>query len=207
MHRSARRAIRCAVLAAALGAGACARPAPPPAPAPPPPAAERSAPPPCERIEAIEVRKSERALVAACTGGGALRLPVALARAAGPKRARGDQRMPEGEYRIAGPMRPSRRFHRFLPIDYPSVADAERAFAEGRIGAAERDAIVRAHRARRMPPQETALGGHLGFHGEGRRWRGSGALDWTEGCIALRDEDIERLGALAPPGTPVRIVP
>lgn len=207
MHRPARGAIRCAALAAAvIAAGACARPAPPEPPAPPP-AAERPAPPLCERIEAIEVRKSERALVAACAGGGELRLPVALARAAGPKRARGDQRMPEGEYRIAGPLRPSQRFHRFLPIDYPSVADAERAFAERRIGAVERDAIVRAHRARRLPPQETALGGHLGFHGEGKRWRGSGALDWTEGCIALADGDIERLGALAPPGTPVRIVP
>lgn len=201
-----RRSVRGAVLCAAVVAGACARPAPEPPPAPPP--AEATEPPAaCERIEAIVVRKRERVLVAACTGGGELRLPVALARAPGAKRARGDQRMPEGDYRIAAPLRPSRRFHRFLPIDYPSPADAERALAEGRIGAAERDAIVRAHRARRMPPQETALGGHLGFHGEGRRWHGSGALDWTEGCIALGDADVERLGALAPPGTPVRIEP
>jgi hypothetical protein len=203
MRRPARSALVCA---AALAAGACARPAPPP-PAPAPAAEAPAPPPPCERVERIVVRKSERALVAACTGGGELRLPVALARAAGPKRVRGDHRMPEGDYRIAAPARPSARFHRFLPIDYPSPADAERGLADGRIGAAERDAIVRAHRAGRMPPQETPLGGHLGFHGEGRRWKGSGALDWTEGCIALADADVERLGRLAPPGTPVRIEP
>jgi hypothetical protein len=196
---------RLALLGAVAWAGACAQPAPEPPPAPPvaqtPPAALA-----CERIERIVVRKAERVLVAACTGGGELRLPVALARAPGPKRARGDQRMPEGDYRIAGPPRPS-RFHRFLPIDYPSPDDAARALAEGRIGRPEHDAIVAAHRAGRLPSQETALGGHLGFHGEGRRWRGAGSLDWTEGCIALRDGDVERLGRLAPPGTPVRIEP
>lgn len=171
-------------------------------------APEAPAPPPvCERIEEIVVRKNERTLVATCAGGGELRMPVALARAAGPKRARGDHRMPEGTYRIAGPLRRSARFHRFLPIDYPAPADAARALAEGRIGRADHDAIVRSHRLGRLPPQETPLGGHLGLHGEGQRWRGAGALDWTEGCIALADPDIERLGALAAPGTPVRIEP
>lgn len=191
---------------AATWTGACAGPAPAPPPAPPAPEARAPSPLPCERIERIVVSKAARVLVAACAGGGELRLPVALARAPGAKRAKGDQRMPEGDYRIAGPARPS-RFHRFLPIDYPAPADAERALAEARIDRAERDAIVAAHRAGRLPPQTTALGGHLGFHGEGRRWRGEGDLDWTEGCIALSDGDVERLERLAPPGTPVRIEP
>lgn len=199
-----RRAALCAGAAVAL---ACARPEPAAPPAPPTAEAEAPAPAPCERLESIVVRKAERILVAACEGGGALRMPVALARVAGPKRMRGDRRMPEGEFRIAAPMRPSERFHRFLPIDYPTPADAARGLAEGLIGQRTHDAIVRAHREGRMPPQETALGGHLGFHGEGRRWRGSGALDWTEGCVALSDADMERLGDLAPPGTPVRIEP
>jgi len=205
MRRAKRVPLRLAVLCAAAWAGACARPAPAPPPAPP--AAETPAPAAaCERIERIVVRKAERVLVAACMGGGELRLPVALARAPGPKRASGDQRMPEGDYRIAGPPRTS-RFHRFVPIDYPAPADAALALAEGRIGRAQHDVIVAAHRAGRMPPQETALGGHLGFHGEGPRWQGDGDLDWTNGCIALSDGDIDRLGRLAPPGTPVRIEP
>jgi hypothetical protein len=114
--------------------------------------------------------------------------------------------MPEGDYAIAGPARPS-RFHRFIPIDYPSTNDAERALTEGRIGPEERDAIVRAHRRRRLPPQETALGGHLGLHGEGPRWQGDLDLDWTNGCIAVSDEAIDWLASRAPPGTPLRISP
>lgn len=193
------------LLTGVLSVAGCA--SAPPAPAPEA-AAEAPAPAPvCERIDQIVVRKAERILIATCAGGGELRMPVALARAEGPKRARGDQRMPEGAYRIAGPLRPSARFHRFLPIDYPTPDDAARGLAEGRIGRTEHEAIVRAHRAGRLPPQETPLGGHLGFHGEGRRWRGAGALDWTEGCVALGDPDIERLGALAGPGTPVSIEP
>jgi hypothetical protein len=161
----------------------------------------------CARIERIEVRKSERTLVAECTDGGRLVFEIALSRAAdGPKRALGDWRMPEGDYHVAGPARPS-RFHRFLPIDYPSPRDAESGLAEGRIGASEHAAILRAHAEGRLPPQDTALGGHLGFHGEGERWQGDLDLDWTEGCFALRDDAIEVLARAAPPGTPVRIEP
>ncbi len=152
------------------------------------------------------MRRAQRELVAACAGGGERRIAVALARASGPKRMSGDQSLPEGDYRIAGPARPS-RFHRFLPIDYPAPADADRALAEGRLAREDHDAIVTAHRQGRLPPQETPLGGHLGFHGEGRRWRGDLELDWTEGCIAMRDADIDWLGDRALPGTPVRIEP
>lgn len=168
----------------------------------PAPAAIPSAP--CERVERIVVRQAERVLVATCVGGAERRIPVALSRAPGPKRKSGDQSLPEGDYRIAGPPRTS-RFHRFLPIDYPAPADAARALAEGRISREDHDAIVAAHGQGRLPPQETALGGHLGFHGEGRRWRGNLALDWTEGCVAMSDSDIEWLAERSPPGTPVRI--
>lgn len=175
----------------------------PSAPAPAPTASVPS----CPRIDRLEVQKAARLLVAECAGGARLELPVALARAPGPKRVRGDQRVPEGDYRIAGPARASRRFHRFIPIDYPSKADAAQALAEGRIARAEYDAIVQAHAAGRLPPQETPLGGNLGLHGEGSRWRGAMALDWTEGCIALTDEAIELLARRVPPGTPVKIHP
>jgi hypothetical protein len=180
---------------------------PPPAEAPAP-AQTPPAPPPgrCEQIERLEVRKSERRLLAHCIGGGELAFPIALSREAGPKRARGDHRTPEGAYRIAAPARPS-RFHRFVPIDYPSLADADAGLAAGRISAGERDEIALAHREGRLPPQDTALGGNLGFHGEGSRWRGDLDLDWTEGCFALTDDAIEALAERAPPGTPVLIVP
>jgi len=214
--RGRARGVRARLAAAgliALGLAACAgwlQRVPPPAPPPelpslPPPPAP-ALPPPCTRIERIEVRKSERRLVAECTGGGQLALPIGLSREPGPKRRRGDQRTPEGEYRIAGRVRPS-RFHRFLPIDYPSDADAERALTEGSITAREREAIARAHRPGKLPPQNTALGGYVGFHGEGPRWQGNLDLDWTYGCFALADAAIDALAERAPPGTPVRILP
>jgi L,D-transpeptidase catalytic domain len=178
-------------------------PAPAPAPAPPPGPIDPSA---CQRALRIEVRKSERRLTADCVVGGYVAFPIALSREPGPKRARGDLRMPEGDYAIAGPAHQS-RFHLFVPIDYPSRADADRALAEGRIDRGTRDAIASAHAHGRMPPQDTALGGALGLHGEGARWRGDLALDWTEGCIALSDRAIEQLARLVWRGTPVRILP
>jgi murein L,D-transpeptidase YafK len=174
-------------------------PAPPAPPAPAPPAA-------CERVARIEVSKSARTLTAECEGGARLVFPVALAREPGPKRRAGDLRMPEGEYRIAGAARAS-RFGLFLPIDYPSPADAARGLAAGVIAREAYDAIVRAHERGALPPQDTALGGHLGLHGEGERWRGDLDLDWTEGCVALADAAIGRLARLVARGTPVAIHP
>ena len=137
-------------------------------------------------------------------GGGTLEFPIALSRERGPKRVAGDERMPEGDYRFIGPPRKS-RFYGFIPIDYPSRADADRAFAEGRITKEEHAAIGHSHRLGRLPPQNTPLGGALGIHGEGPRWRGDLALNWTYGCIAVTDLAIAQLAKLVRPGTPLHI--
>jgi murein L,D-transpeptidase YafK len=199
---------RAAAILLALALGGCiARPPPPPPEAPAPPAASPAPPPPCERIDRVLVRKSERALVAECAGGGRLAFKVALSREPGPKRSRGDRRTPEGHYRIAAAARPS-RFHRFIPIDYPSLADADRALDEGRLTAAERARIADAHARGVQPPADTALGGDIGIHGEGARWQGdSEHLDWTYGCIAVTDEQLEFLAERVAPGVPIEIHP
>ncbi|MFO0690628.1 MAG: L,D-transpeptidase [Myxococcota bacterium] len=174
-----------------------------PEPSPPPDPSSL----PCERVVRIEVRKAERHLIAACEGGGLRLFEIALSREpVGPKLRGGDQRIPEGDYHLAGDPRPS-RFHRFIPIDYPSIADADRALASRLIPNEDHHRIVAAHAAGRMPPQDTRLGGLLGFHGEGRRWRGDLDLDWTEGCVAVTDEAIDWLARHAPRGTPVSIRP
>jgi murein L,D-transpeptidase YafK len=125
----------------------------------------------------------------------------------GPKRHSGDQRTPEGQYRVSGPARAS-RFHLFIPIDYPSLEDARRGLRMGTIGQASFDAIAAARNAGEPPPQDTSLGGAIGLHGEGADWRGQSPLaDWTFGCIALPDADIEYLAERVHTGTEVWIEP
>jgi len=192
-----------------LIACACAPVPLPVPPAPPlPPAPDSVPPPPCEHITQIEVSKRERRLRAHCDGGAVVEMTVALGReAGGAKRDAGDSRTPEGDYQISGPPRTS-RFHRFIPIDYPSVADAEAAHAEARLSEAAYQRIVAAHARGEPPPGDTALGGELGFHGEGERWRGDSLhLDWTYGCVALADADIDFLAERSEVGTPVVIRP
>jgi murein L,D-transpeptidase YafK len=197
-----------ALLVMSLLLAACPKTVAPPAPAPPvppPPAPITAAE--CPRIERIEVRKSERVLRAECQGGGVLVYPIALSREDGPKRQQGDQRMPEGDYRVVDPPRKSSRFHVFIPIDYPSRADADLALRERRIDQTVHSAIVAAHRKGSLPPQHTVLGGALGIHGEGKRWRGYLEVDWTEGCVAVTDAAIVEIARRVRKGTPVRIVP
>jgi len=204
---------------AALGAAlvlalACARPALlPPAPEAPvepalPPPASKPPPSPCLHIERLVAHKAERSLEVFCAGGAVFTFVAAFGREpVGAKRAAGDERTPEGDYRIAGPARPG-RFHRFLPIDYPSPADADRALAERRLSPADHRRILDAHARGKLPPQDTELGGLLGLHGEGARWRGeSKQLDWTYGCIALADAELDFVAARVTLGTPVTILP
>jgi murein L,D-transpeptidase YafK len=206
----AHRATRVAPLwgAAVLLAWACARaPVEAPVPATPPSPHEVAPAPPCERITLILVHKSTRRLRAYCEGGAVVEMIAAMGRGEGPKRARGDARTPEGRYKINGPPRRS-RFYRFLPIDYPGLADAEIARITGRLSKADYQRIIGAHARGMPPPADTALGGQLGFHGEGKRWRGdSRDLDWTYGCVGLADADIDFLAARSVIGTPVVIGP
>ncbi len=165
--------------------------------------------PDCDRLSRIEVWKGYRALVAHCALGGGTAMSVAIGREDdGPKRQGRDNRTPEGYYHIAGPARPSRRFHLFIPIDYPSRADAELGLALGTIDESTYASIVEALEEGRLPPQDTPLGGHVGLHGEGERWKGDSiSINWTYGCIALADDQIEFLAERAPEGTPIIIHP
>lgn len=195
----------------ALALLACPRPPAPPPAEPPPPAPEPVPAPevtPCLHIARLVAHKAERRLEIQCEGGFVFSVPAAFGRGeVGAKRSAGDQRTPEGEYRISGPARAS-RFHRFIPIDYPSRADADAALAEERLSPAEHARIVGAHERGALPPQDTALGGDLGLHGEGARWRGeTQALDWTNGCVALSDRDIEFVAERVAEGTPLTILP
>ena len=105
----------------------------------------------------------------------------------------GDNKTPIGEFHLVR-IASKTPFHRFFGIDYPTAAHAKRALRAGTIGLEDYIEIYRAIRAQAIPPQETPLGGYVGIHGLGE---GEPAiherLNWTQGCIALTNQQIDDL--------------
>ncbi len=127
----------------------------------------------------------------------------------GDKEKQGDFRTPEGELFVCSKNARS-RFTRFLALAYPSPAHVARAALARRASAAIDRAVRNAYLRRdRCPPQGTAMGGAVGIHGSGGWARSPGGflvVDWTWGCIGLRDADILELFDVVQVGTPVRIL-
>ncbi|MDZ7840789.1 MAG: L,D-transpeptidase [Gammaproteobacteria bacterium] len=121
------------------------------------------------------------------------------------ERRRGDHKTPLGEFRIIKVKEPS-QYHRFFIIDYPDEPRARLARDAGEIDEPTFQAIRSAGRAGRLPPQNTPLGGNLGIHGLGR---GDPVVHesfhWTQGCVAVTNEQIDRLAELVRVGTRVVI--
>jgi len=132
----------------------------------------------------------------------------------GPKTALGDKKTPEGEYFICLKSTES-KFHRFLGISYPGPQDAQAAFEKGTISLDERDSILQKVRQGEAPPWDTKLGGWVGIHGYPtheyyRRWASilfPKPWNWTDGCIALWNFEIDELFSRVQVGTPVKILP
>lgn len=119
-----------------------------------------------------------------------------------PKVRQGDNRTPEGTYYVREKKTQS-SFRRFLGLSYPNVADAERGLDRRLISQEEWADILFANLYGRTPPWTTRLGGRIGIHGYGDRPELS--VDWTQGCIAVRNDDIEYLYQRVELGTPVHI--
>jgi murein L,D-transpeptidase YafK len=118
------------------------------------------------------------------------------------KQVQGDGRTPVGRYYISD-KNPDSRFHRFLGISYPNVDDAERGYRQQLIGVEQWADIFLANLRGDAPPWHTVLGGRVGIHGLGGR--PDVPVDWTQGCIAVSDEDIEFIFDNTPVGAPVII--
>jgi len=118
---------------------------------------------------------------------------------------KGDHRTPLGRFTIAWIPRKS-QYHRFLGLSYPDLPRADRALTKGEITEAQWRAIRRADRENVRPPQDTPLGGFIGIHGTGAGDpKIHGQYNWTSGCIALTNAQIDRLAGLVRIGTPVEI--
>lgn len=105
----------------------------------------------------------------------------------GHKQQEGDGRTPEGSY-VIDAHKPDSAFHRALHVSYPNAADRAAAAARG-----------------------VSPGGAIMIHGLPNHMAWLGSLhtltDWTQGCIAVTNEEIEELWRAVPDGTPVEITP
>ena len=120
-------------------------------------------------------------------------------------RRRGDSKTPLGLFSIAW-ITDNSSFHRFFGFNFPTKEYAERAFREGQMDQKTLDKIRQAFAAGRLPPQDTVLGGNLGIHGIGRGdIKIHQQYNWTNGCVALTNDQIDRLTAWVKVGTSVEI--
>ena len=140
------------------------------------------------KVDRLVVEKRARTLTLWYAGFPVRAYRIALGREPlGDKRHRGDGKTPEGRYWIDG-RNPASRFHRSLHVSYPSLSD-------------QREAIEAGYPA----------GGAIMIHGlpAGAGWIGKhhARLDWTEGCIAVTNEEIDEIWELVADGTPIEIRP
>ena len=116
---------------------------------------------------------------------------------------RDDSTTPLGEFTITE-IRPSQRFELFLAINYPNLDHTERAFLDERIDITEYRALRYELDRGLPPPQGTSLGGQLGIHGLGAGdIKVHETVNWTEGCIALTNEQLLELVKWVVVGTKV----
>ena len=99
----------------------------------------------------------------------------------------GDRRTPEGLYHIDW-RNPNSRFHLSLHISYPGPADLARADSAG-----------------------VSPGGSIMIHGLPHGYEDVGAshveVDWTDGCVAVTNEEVEEIWQAVPLGVPIQIKP
>ncbi|MEJ5301480.1 MAG: L,D-transpeptidase [Thermodesulforhabdaceae bacterium] len=118
----------------------------------------------------------------------------------GDKEREGDGKTPEGVFYVCRKNERS-KFYKSIGLSYPSLAHAEKALMNGLITVSDYRRIEDAYRRYDTPPWDTPLGGYIFIHGGGAH------SDWTEGCIALYNSDIDELIEMVRVGTPVYIYP
>lgn len=139
-------------------------------------------------VDSILIEKKERRLMLISKGEVLKTYKIALGgNPDGPKERQGDNKTPEGTYVIDSKSKNS-HYHQSLHISYPNERDKKRAKEQG-----------------------VSPGGDIMIHGikTGFSWVGDSHadIDWTKGCIAVTDEEIEEIYKLAPIGTVIEIRP
>jgi murein L,D-transpeptidase YafK len=140
------------------------------------------------KIDKLVVIKSQRTMEAYSKGMLVKTYKVSLGQnPLGDKEFQGDKKTPEGEYRI-NDKNPNSGFHKNLGVSYPDVSDIQEARRKG------------------LDP-----GGEIKIHGlrNGARFIGKfhRLFNWTAGCIAVTDKEIDELYKSVDLGTPIIISP
>ncbi len=136
----------------------------------------------------VVVKKSARTLVLMRQGRVIKAYEISLGREpVGPKEKAGDSKTPEGDY-IIDWRNPHSKFHLALHISYPGSQEKNQAERGG-----------------------YAPGGAIMIHGL-PNWTGwiralYEGRDWTDGCIAVSNADMDEIWAAVPDGTPITILP
>jgi len=105
----------------------------------------------------------------------------------GDKRVKGDMATPEGMYKITQKLDGSKtKYYKALLLDYPNDEDKEKFKYEIEHGSL---------------PASAKIGGLIEIHGNGGK-----GIDWTEGCIALTDKEMDAVFKIVKVGTPVTII-
>jgi murein L,D-transpeptidase YafK len=140
------------------------------------------------KADQVVVVKSERTLTLLSRDKVIRTYKVALGgTAVGAKQQQGDHKTPEGHY-VVHRRNSKSRFYKSIHISYPNEHDRQRAAKRG-----------------------IAAGGDIMIHGlpNGFGWLGSAhrATDWTDGCIAVTNAEMDDIWELVPDGTPIEIRP
>jgi murein L,D-transpeptidase YafK len=140
------------------------------------------------RVDSILILKKDHLLELISNGKVIRTYHVALGQGGlAPKQKQGDGRTPEGQY-IIDARNGESHYHKALHVSYPNQTDRLRAQKSG-----------------------VSPGGDIMIHGlpNGRGYIGSAhrLYDWTLGCIAVTDQEIDEIWSMVPVGTPVEIRP
>jgi murein L,D-transpeptidase YafK len=157
----------------------------------------------------IRISKTEQTLFAYQGGKLVARIPTDLGyNFFADKERRGNAgdpdhwRTPEGQFFVVS-KNPHSQFYKAFVLNYPNAEDAERGLRDSIITQVQYDAIVQAERTVSMPLMNTELGGFIEIHGDGTGKRNN----WTQGCIAIDNKELDKLWDLIVVGTPVLIDP
>lgn len=120
-----------------------------------------------------------------------------------------DNITPLGDYKICA-IDSLNKYHKFLHLDYPNERDAAEALKQGYILDDEFNTIILAAKKNECPPKETKLGSEIGIHGIGTYniifKNLPFSFNWTNGSIAVSNENIDELYSVIKIGTPVKII-